>query len=371
MLLLEIIREFKRQSQLPFKIILMENGVLSEEFKSLGPTYIWQPPGFSFGQTSSLQPLKAILAKVAMLFKGLWILASIRQTTVTFSNTITNGHLHTKLLLLRCKFITYVHELEISIKALTNTRTLRAVLDHSDFYFAGSSAVKDNLQKRHGVPGNKIDVVYSSIPVLERTKAGYQKEIDLIKEGLSLPGDAFIVGTAAQSEWRKGFDLFFPLIKLYHKLYPDNKAHFVWLGVDPVGEFYHRDMVDFENYKIQRTHLVVHGADYLNYMALFDVHLLMSREDPYPLVVLDAATFGTPTIAFQDAGGTPEFVEADCGYCVAYGDLYEMAQAIRELENNEPRRRELGRNAAEKVKVRHDQKIATGKIIERINELSW
>lgn len=370
MLLLEIIREFKKQSVLPIKIILMENGALTTEFKKLGTTYSWHLPEVNVFKLTFLQPVNLFIAKTFMFVKSLWILFCIRKTTITFSNTITNGHLHKKLLVVRSKFITYVHELEISIRAHTNEYTLHTVLKHSDFFLAGSIAVKNNLVSRHKIPASKVDVVYSSIPVLDRDKTAYSDQTHVLKKDLQIPDNAIIIGSAAENEWRKGFDLFFPLIRLYLNLYPATNAHFVWMGMKKDSEFYSRDIQDFESFNIHTcTHLITHGAGYLEHMALFDIHLLLSREDPYPLVVLDAASFGIPTVAFRDAGGSPEFIEDDCGYSIPYGDLFAMAKAIHVLETDVSLRQRFGSNAKEKVKKRHDQTIATKKILETINLL--
>ena len=103
-------------------------------------------------------------------------------------------------------------------------------------------------------------------------------------------------------------------------------------------------------------------------MACFDIHLLPSREDPYPLVVLDAAAFAIPTVCFSDAGGTPEFVEDDCGYCVPYGDLLVMAYKLNTLVVNTELRTKMGLTAREKVYKKHDHEKQTQEIINMIKQ---
>ena len=369
-LLLEIIKEFKKQSDIPIKIILRENGVLLEEFTRIGSTYVWQIPSVPFLQKPLLMPVNAIVSKIGMLIKGLWILYCVRKTTITFSNTITNGHLHKKLLLLKCKFITYIHELEVSIRALTNENTLETVLQQSSLLLAGSLAVKDNLINRHAVSPDKIQVIYSSIPILKKDKIVFESSSNKLKRELNIPSNSIIFGVAAENEWRKGFDLFAPLIKLYFNLYPQSNAFFIWIGVRPESELFFNDMYDVEKFEFQKKVCFLnHGGDYLKNMALFDVHLLLSREDPYPLVVLDAATFGIPTICFKGAGGTPEFVEEDCGFCVPYGDLYYWAKKMYALETDTLLRNKMGDAATAKVKNRHNQTEATNKIIQLIKTI--
>jgi glycosyltransferase involved in cell wall biosynthesis len=62
-----------------------------------------------------------------------------------------------------------------------------------------------------------------------------------------------------------------------------------------------------------------------------DVYLMTSREDPFPLVVLDALDAELPTIGFDGAGGFVELLERGCGILVPYLDTAAMADATRRL----------------------------------------
>ena len=61
-----------------------------------------------------------------------------------------------------------------------------------------------------------------------------------------------------------------------------------------------------------------------------DLLALTSREDPCPLVNMEAMESGLPVVAFDGAGGAPE-VLGDAGVCVPYLDVAAMAAAVREL----------------------------------------
>ena len=56
------------------------------------------------------------------------------------------------------------------------------------------------------------------------------------------------------------------------------------------------------------------------------VHLLTSREDPFPSVVLEAMSAGVPTVAFEGGGGIPDLLaEHGAGASVPVGDVAGMA----------------------------------------------
>ena len=64
--------------------------------------------------------------------------------------------------------------------------------------------------------------------------------------------------------------------------------------------------------------------------------LLPSREDSWPLVMLEAAAEGVPIVCFQDSGGAEHFLASGGGTAVPYLDVEAMAQAaVRYLSDPE------------------------------------
>ena len=84
-----------------------------------------------------------------------------------------------------------------------------------------------------------------------------------------------------------------------------------------------------------------------------DVFALTSREDPFPLVMLEAAAAGVPLVCFAGGGGAPEFVQPDAGHVAAYLDVAGMAAAVSDLLEREEERQRMGQIAAERVRKRH------------------
>jgi glycosyltransferase involved in cell wall biosynthesis len=128
-------------------------------------------------------------------------------------------------------------------------------------------------------------------------------------------------------------------------------VHFLWVG----GEPRELPMVehDLERLGLRgRVHFIGPRPDPAPYFARFDSFLLTSREDPFPLVCLEAAAMGVPIVCFADAGGMPEFVEDDAGYVVPYLDIEAAAARLLSLASSEGTRTTLGRRAAAKVAER-------------------
>ena len=82
----------------------------------------------------------------------------------------------------------------------------------------------------------------------------------------------------------------------------------------------------------------------------FDLLALTSREDPYPLVVIEAALIGIPAVCFNRSGGMVEFIGEDAGTVVPEGSVEQFAEAIIELKTNPKLLQDKARNAREKQK---------------------
>ena len=92
-------------------------------------------------------------------------------------------------------------------------------------------------------------------------------------------------------------------------------------------------------------------------MIASDVFLLSSREDPFPLVCLEAADCGVPIVCFAGAGGMADFVGSTCGGVAPYLDVPAMAQALSSLLGDEMKARRLGNQAKEKVRSQFDVSV--------------
>ena len=152
--------------------------------------------------------------------------------------------------------------------------------------------------------------------------------------------------------WRKGPELFLAVAQQVTRQLPD--VHFIWVGGDPQSATYQELQRDVRLLGLQdRVTLAGNQADIASYYAAFDVFLLTSREDPFPLVCLEAALYETPVLCFANSGGMPEFVRDDAGVVVPYLDTVAMAANTIALLQDERRRLQLGRTARQRVLTEH------------------
>ena len=85
----------------------------------------------------------------------------------------------------------------------------------------------------------------------------------------------------------------------------------------------------------------------------FDIFFLSSREDTYPLVVLEAAIMKIPTICFADSGGIVEFIGDDAGWSIGDFSIGLAANKIIELQSKKELVCSFGDTAFDKVVSLH------------------
>ncbi len=160
---------------------------------------------------------------------------------------------------------------------------------------------------------------------------------------------------------RKGADLF---CEVAARVRADGlgSVRFVWIGQP--GD---ADMAEIIR-RLDLKNMVEMVGEVANPSAFFDqasVLLLPSREDPYPLVCLEAAERGVPTVCFdRRAGGIASFVEDDAGIVVPAFDVDEMARAVRKLLCNQEQCRRLGEAARDKVERLHSIESVAQSILD-------
>lgn len=372
-LLLHFLRWFKANTDIAFEIVLKGDGELRPEFEALGPVVVWNEKAvvkdmvkklklepFAKRAVSSLRlaPVKERLrgrtrhraiAENGELFRERFREAKI---DLIYSNTGTNGKVLEALSSLNCPVICHVHELDYCLSYQTERDNAEQLKKFTNHYVAVSEAVKENLVRQLHVSEDQIDVVHEFIPTAARI--GAEQPAD-IRRRLAIGEDALLIGASGTTDWRKGPDLFIQLAQSIRRRRPLEPLHFIWVGGEKEGPVFAALWHDVVHAGLERfVHFTGAVDNPLEHFALFDVFVLPSREDPFPLVNLEVASLATPIVCFDGSGGAREFVEDDCGFVVPYLNVEAMADRVVELIDSPSLRKRLGEAASRKVRERHD-----------------
>jgi glycosyltransferase involved in cell wall biosynthesis len=231
----------------------------------------------------------------------------------------------------------------------------------ADHFIAVSESVKENLVRHHEISEQEVTVIHGCIPLsasLEHVTPNREDEKPLVIVGCG-------VGVP-----RKGFDLL-PVLMLHLSELPNMGAfELKWIGSvskDSQEVFEH----DIKTLGLDGgVTLIGEVEDPADLMSQAELFILPSREDPFPLVVLEAARSRLPIVCFDRAGGAPELVEDDAGVVVPYLNVPAMAHAIRRLAMDRNLRLAMGDRAYEKVRARYDVEVQAPKIEALLRRLS-
>ena len=266
----------------------------------------------------NLKPKSSEVKLIEKLSKTKWDLI--------FSNTIVNGKYIEKLRAKGTPIISYMHELEYIIKEFMKFGNVEGTLKYSNYFLCGSSLVQNNLIKNHQIKPEQSEVVHSFVDFKSRDKN--IKTSDKIRDELEIPSDAAIVAMMGSFVWRKGTDYF---VDTARKLNEEN-IYFLWIGadLDSINKFEFDLKKSKTNLKVI---LIPPSKEYKKYFNCIDLFYLSSREDPYPMVMVEATSYGIPIICFENAGGTQEFIDSKVGFVVPYGNTTIAAEKIKSINN--------------------------------------
>ena len=374
-----------KQEGIHMHLLLGAGGPLLDEYQQVASVTIWP--------VTNDQPVVNPLVDKVLGKIGLWDAmfrqqqqrrqAKLRQTlnldntSLILVNTVTSsrwfhalglgdilpGHTH------KIPVITFAHELAMSVSIYTDPDELSYLLSHTDHLLAVSKATASYYVDRHQFDPKRItQFTLIDTPALQRNVEQARHQPTPLP-ALGIPADAIVVGGCGLAEWRKGNDLFVTLAKLVSRRPVKRPVHFVWVGMKPGG---YRDDLWLDVQKAGLTacvHFVEPTPEVLRYMAGFHMLALTSREDPYPLVVLEAGLCQVPVLCFEQAGGSPELIEQDGGVVVPYLDIEAMADSIAWLADDDTTRTGLGRQLQRKVLQRHPANQSVAVLLHLIGDL--
>ena len=283
-----------------------------------------------------------------------------------YGNTILSATVYRWLVGFGAPVITHIHELEESIKIYATPEIRNQMKKTTATYIACSLPVYNNLMVNHGLEPAILHQVDEFI------RPGFFEPADKIhhRQMYGLPTDKAIIWGCGTIYWRKGTDLFIETAGILKNMGIVDFV-FCWIG----SNHWNNEMADWGEWQMQEKRIselqlediVLFTGEKENpkeYFKAGDMFYLPSREDPYPLVCLEAAECELPVICFADAGGMPAFVEEDAGYIVPYLDIMKAAEAIGQLISDKETRIKKGKAARNKMLARHTDDIAVPQILK-------
>ncbi|MBG80782.1 MAG: hypothetical protein CMJ39_08770 [Phycisphaerae bacterium] len=331
MLLLEMIRKARASGTMDPMVILLGDGVLESDYRRLAPT------------CSVVPMLKAGMTLADAVSSA--IAAAPRRPLVGICSTIACADAAQACRSSDIPVVHLVNELPTTVEAndwedlvLDIGATARRIIFVSHF---SRKAFVD----RFGLAESRCAIVHPGWLSHEGDPADKLKVRSRIRRTLKLPEDALIVLGCGQIHPRKGVDLFVQVAARTLEQPGTDKVHFVWIGDGTA------DHTRWVNHDVDllpcrdQIHLIPSKSDIHPYFEAADLYVLSSREDPYPIVCVQAMASGLPVLAFDGAGGAPEALVDGCGIVVPFLDTKAMSEKLVGLVQDETARLAMGEAA--------------------------
>lgn len=361
LMLLYFLRWLRQHTDLVFELVLVDGGALVDDFADVCRVTVLADVGDTAGPRwlDRLGLRKAATALRTRRKRA--VLGALRQAPTVYCNSSSCitvvpllGPAHPDRVV-----ITHVHEMEAGLQSM-GPGVLDLVFSLSDWLVAASDRVRGLLIDGYGADPAHVIRHYEFIDV--DAMAGEPPDIAEVRaarEQCGIPDGAAVVGAVGVTQWRKGPDLFLLLAHLMGQREQGREVHFVWLGADPEAEETRSLLVDIARTGLGgRVHLVPPERAPARWFALFDVFVLTSREDPFPLVCLESSLLGTPIVCFDNTGMAEFAGDGDCGYMVDYLDVEAMCERVASLLDDHDLRRAVGERAAARVRAEFDVEAA-------------
>ncbi len=341
--LLNLLEWLHERTFLKIKVLCLQGGEWLSRFSRIADTAVLDD---LLREAEANDPQR--MAAAILRFVG-------EKPDLIYGNTAVSARAYPALALIGSPIITHMHEMATSVQRYAHDY-VDAMLDKTKHFIACSDKVREYLVEGLGVSEEKVSVVHSSIKSESGLKPLDKRERRKVRRALGLERDKFLVlGCGLGMPFRKGADLFIDVARALKRKNIQG-VHLYWVG-DFDDKEQDQEGTTWLEYKSQskmeglQEHITFLGLkqNVRDYMLAGNVFLLPSREDPFPLVALEAAECGLPIVCFDGAGGMPEFVSNDAGFVVPFEDIEEMSERVIQLLEDDDLRERMGACAREKL----------------------
>lgn len=368
--LLRLLQWLRAHDDVDIEVLLLKGGPLEAEFAEVGVVH----RAHAYGDATIPEKLEKRLRKrrLGRVADGSRLsrlrrdVRDLRGFDLVYCNSMSSAVALRALPELPATVITHVHELDSAVAHWISDEDRTAMLDRSDAFVVAADCVGRNLVEHHGVDPARVHRCYEFVdpPSVD------PERVAAARRELGLAEGTLVVGAAGTADWRKGTDLFLQVAARIRRVAPDLDVRFVWIGLQ-VEHFAAGHLADVAHAGLtDRFTFTGEVDDPASYMEAFDAFCLTSREDPYPLVCLEAALLGVPIVTFAN-GGMVELAVADGPSepllaSVPYLDVEAMADEVVELLRDREGARARGARLAAWVGAQHVSSVGARELAEVI-----
>jgi len=232
------------------------------------------------------------------------------------------------------KSVMLIHEMKGAIKRLNAQNWVKVVSKFADTIIFPAQCVYDDFNEFASGATGKVAIM----------PQGYYKNINLVSSEeiksdvcrkLDIPQNSTIILSAGSIYFGKGLDL---LVLIAQHLNTSrlnvsiSKFHFLWLGSCSDLSYFAQIEDQIEKMGLTKSfHFLGHitnETEYMNLVAGCSALALVSREDSFPSVMIEAMSCKVPVVAFNKSGGAQELLQDHRGLLVDYMNIEAFSESL-------------------------------------------
>jgi len=353
LLLLTFLRWVRRTTDAEVQLVLWRGGPLVEAFAEVTDLTVLHPPP---GRRSVSETVALGLGEIGLGRPASWLTSArirarlrVQPHDVLYLNgagsALVLAHLRSG-----APALSHVHELERGLTFSLQGRRDDPFLTRPRRIVAVAQRVADELSANWAVDPDRTVVLPGCLP--DRLMGARGSRPDL-------PTDGPLVSSVGAGSWRKGVDLFLEVAQGVRELVGDDVC-FAWVGPLDDEAAVRADAAERGLGSV--LDLPGEVGDPTPWFDASAVFCSTAREDPFPLVALEAGAAGVPVVAF-DSGGIAELLADRRGTVVEALDVAAMVAAVAA----QLRQPATGRAATERLRAL----VTTHHTIDQMGPALW
>lgn len=348
--MINLLKYIDQQRFAPY-VICYGTGPAVNEFNRLAPTVTFQPWTFK-----SAGIVARNVQRLERRARKRWLMQHLHTISpdVIYYNTVANNDYVLWSAPWRRPKIMHFHEYGSLASLITSPNWLALLPTFVNHFVAVSDVVRQFIINWTGVEATRVYTIHESLDIAELDSYRTRPTAELRAE-LGLPSQDTIIGHVGAPAYAKGTDLLLESFALLRQRRADSGLRLVWVGgsdrqhpsMKPMREMAGRLGI------AEAVTFVEPTTDVLSYYKLFDVFAMPSREDSFPLVVLEAMLMNTPVVALP-LGGASEALADGAGLVVDGITPQHLANGIAQVLDDGPLRDQFRQVGSRRVREKYD-----------------
>lgn len=275
----------------------------------------WQEKAFrGILKLCGVNPLIYQLKQINKRFKAdLW-----------FVNTIMIPDAHLAAKELNVKIATYIHEMDNAFTFIKDYE-LERIVNLSNFYIGCSEIVVKKLAEL-GLKDIKLQNSFINEDIIKFNG----NNLENLKNKLGIKPNEFVWIISGAAHYMKGYDQILQVMDHFI----GKPVKIIWIGSHfETGLDYYIKTVAEKKYSKQLIFTGPLSNDYYEHIAIGDGLLILSREETFSLVMLEAAYLHIPIVAYK-SGIISKFIEDGMGKVVNQMDIEQLCNEMEWVQAN-------------------------------------